>query len=1473
MIGREKGKIPIKKILENRDKGLYHRIETLWKDAFELQERQRSKEQHQQGYLHCEAVENNIEKIISDDAKYNHFSPLELFLLSAAACYHDAGKSDDFDEGHATVAMRDIYSHPEKYHLSDPEGKVLSNIIGSHDIDEVFSETPETCPIGGEDVRIKLLSAIFRLADILHTDSSRIPHIIVGDAKKEDDKTRFRKLIQGWSFNNESQIELRTAPEDPNDTNIIAKGVSMMQKQLECVSAFLRSEGYPYEIIYSCDYRGIKWKAEIENKRNLIEMDFYTENEANIFKGRDIESKGLLKKVISSNISLLIGNSGVGKTSLIRAGLFAKLIKMGWTCVWTRPVNPAPLDRILNDINAKLPVGYELNDVISGIKKLSEQYETNDIIIAVDQFEDILRSPYPVKDELGKILLRVSGKSFRNVHILLSYRGDFEPEINSFLDYWGIINPSRFPLLGLDGIGAHDAIRSIFEINNVGISDELIIKIIKELEKESERNRFYPPFIQIVASSLINLALSNNAILTEELYNNGARSVRAIIGEYLLNRLKEFGEINSKKRINAEAILKDLVRDGEKEHKGKDELQRYLNISENELYELLKILVEKRLIRHLGNDNYEIIHDFLASKVEEIIKVEERPLRSARDILRTKALHYQYLPTPSLLLPNEMALLYSMRLSISPTIQEKELLIFSYLAGNGPALSWFREDKETLRTIMRKALSNKFPDVRKAAAAAFEKLATYSDLPIIKELIRNPDSDVRKVVASAFEKFGTKPDLPTIIELLKDPDPDVRKVAVSAFEKLVTHSDLPIIKEQFKNPYSEVRKVAVSAFEKFGREGDLLIIKDIFKDPDPDIKEMAVLAFRKLAMRSNLPIIIELFKDPSSEVRIVAVSAFEKIVTHSDLPIIKELLKNPNSELRKAAVSAYEKFGTQADLPVIKELIKDPEWSVRKIAVKVLKKIGTEADLPLIKEMFKDPDLSVRKEAVSAFEKLGTQADLPVIKEMLKDPNSDVRKVAVSAFEKLGTQADLPVIKEMLKDSNSDVRKVAVSAFEKLGTQADLPVIKEMLKDPYSDVKKAAVIAFEKLATHADIIIKEMFKDSNWNVRRVAVSTFLKFCTQADIQEIKEMLNSPYSDIRETAILAFEKTGIQPDNSVIKEFLSDKEWSVRKVAISTFEKKITTEADIPIIIELLNNPYSDVRKLAWSIIEKIDTETDFRIIKELFNSPHSDMRQMAIYAIEKKEKKANFPIIEEMLNNPYSDVRKAAISSIEKTGNETDLQKIKNMLKDSDWNVRKAAISAIEKLGAEADLPAIKELLRDLHPSVRKAAISVIEKLGTEADLPAIKELLKDINITVRKAAISAIEKLGTEADFPAIKELLKDADPDLREYIISSTEKMITETHFLSINKLLCDPDSSMKKVAISAFEKLGTEADLPTIKELLKDPDSSVRKVTVSAIVKFGTENDLQEITQKYINGEIINEETFNCLILLDKKFYSLI
>ena len=1042
MSGRKKGKITIRKALEQSDEALYKRLETIWVAiAREIQERQQSKEGHQQGPLHCEMVEDNLGKLIPDDKKSNFFTPLELFIFSAAACYHDIGKSIESKKRHGEIAMDEMLDRPENYGLTGPEGLVLNYIVGAHDSEEVFNDVPEIYHVANEDVRVKLLSSLLRLADILHSDNSRIPHSQIGYGKKEGEKTRFRELIPGWGFDKNSQIELTAVPENHNDPNIIQNGVSMMQKEIECIAPFLRDAGYPHKISILYDNRKLKRKAEEKTRPDLLEMDYYTEKEATIFRGRQIESQELLDKVFRSKVSgnyttLLIGNSGVGKTSLIRAGLFPILINMGWKCIWTRPLNPEPLKHILEDINnACMMDNYGSGDIFSCIKNLSDNCTGTGVLISIDQFEDILRSQPHEREQIGKILRRIYSKSFRNVYVLLSYRGDYEPEIFSFFENASITRPEKYSLRGFDRQVASDVLRELFRDNNIGIDDVLLVKILNEIDKKCEIGGIYPPFIQIIAKSLIESAKSKDGIVTEELYSNKGK-VEDIIGSYLISQLTYFDTLSPPKAKFAEEILKQLVRDRTKEQKGKDELLRYLKLPEKELQELLDLMVKKRLIRHLGNNYYEIIHDFLASGVEGMIKDDERPLRSARSTLRTKTLNYEHIP--SLLDSTEMMVLYSLKEAIHPSIQEKELLMYSYLAGNGPVWWWFRNDENVLHTYIVKGLSNRSKKVRRGAVAAFEKLGTHDDLPIIKEMLKDVDSDLRDAAVSAFDKLGTHDDLPVIKEMLKDKAWNVRETAVSAFETLITNEDLPAIKEMLKDDDFQMKYAAIAALGKLGTKEDLPVIKEMLKDEDSYVKLAAVRALGKLGTKEDLSVIKELLNDADFEMKRAAIAVFEKLGTHEDLPVIKELLNDNDSVVADAAASAFENLVTHADLPAIKEMLKDSHWYMRNAAVAAFENIITNEDMPAIKEMLNDRNLNLKSAAVAALGKLGVNEYLPAIKEMLKDSHWNVRRAAIAALEKIGTNENLPAIKEMLKDSHWDVRLAASNFIINYGNEPDL---------------------------------------------------------------------------------------------------------------------------------------------------------------------------------------------------------------------------------------------------------------------------------------------------------------------------------------------------------------------------------------------------------------------------------------------------
>lgn len=72
--------------------------------------------------------------------------------------------------------------------------------------------------------------------------------------------------------------------------------------------------------------------------RQPIGMEYFTSADRKHFYGRSEKVEELLGRLDSDAITLLLGNSGSGKTSLIHAGLLPRAIDKGWLPVYTRPL-------------------------------------------------------------------------------------------------------------------------------------------------------------------------------------------------------------------------------------------------------------------------------------------------------------------------------------------------------------------------------------------------------------------------------------------------------------------------------------------------------------------------------------------------------------------------------------------------------------------------------------------------------------------------------------------------------------------------------------------------------------------------------------------------------------------------------------------------------------------------------------------------------------------------------------------------------------------------------------------------------------------------------------------------------------------------------------------------------------------------------------------------------------------------------
>jgi WD40 repeat protein/DNA-binding winged helix-turn-helix (wHTH) protein len=188
-------------------------------------------------------------------------------------------------------------------------------------------------------------------------------------------------------------------------------------------------------------------------------LQVFEPDDAWLFFGRDSETEELLCRLGRSPVLVVIGNSGCGKSSLIRAGLIPALrngrFRRGdemvdsWRVAIIRP-SGAPFDYLaetlpnqlapeaslsaqaefIADCRSKLPLGGEtLRNVITALANVAAANNSSThILLVVDQFEELftLTTNRQVRERYIDVLLAASRwDGCMPVHLVLVLRADF----------------------------------------------------------------------------------------------------------------------------------------------------------------------------------------------------------------------------------------------------------------------------------------------------------------------------------------------------------------------------------------------------------------------------------------------------------------------------------------------------------------------------------------------------------------------------------------------------------------------------------------------------------------------------------------------------------------------------------------------------------------------------------------------------------------------------------------------------------------------------------------------------------------------------------------------------------------------------------------------------------------------------------------------------------------------------------------
>jgi WD40 repeat protein len=366
------------------------------------------------------------------------------------------------------------------------------------------------------------------------------------------------------------------------------------------------------------------------------------------FFGRDREIELVTANLVASRLTVLYGPSGVGKSSLLRAGVVRRLralVPAGPGTVAGDGALPIVVDAWRDDpdetiataAGARLPAPDEaLADVLA--ERAAEI--DGELYLVLDQVEEYFvyhgrDRGGPLRDSLAEILSRPELR----VHVLLGIRDDALAELDAFKGRVPALFGNVLRLDHLDRAAAQEAIRRpLVELEALGgprvaAEPAFVAAVVDQVASgrierrlagrgivpgAAGKGRVEAPYLQLVLERVWEVErLQGSSVLRAETLAELGGAGR-IVQRHLEHALAGLDEPD---RELVSRLFHQLVTpSGTKIAHGVDDLSRYAGVDVARLEGVLHELSSERVVRTLpgrngGGARYEIFHDVLAAAV------------------------------------------------------------------------------------------------------------------------------------------------------------------------------------------------------------------------------------------------------------------------------------------------------------------------------------------------------------------------------------------------------------------------------------------------------------------------------------------------------------------------------------------------------------------------------------------------------------------------------------------------------------------------------------------------------------------------------------------------------------------------------------------------------------------------------------------------------------------------------------------
>lgn len=370
-------------------------------------------------------------------------------------------------------------------------------------------------------------------------------------------------------------------------------------------------------------------------------LDSFTKEDKDIFFGREKEIEEIYSRVFQSNLLLVYGASGTGKTSLIQCGLANKFNDSDWLPIIIRRGNNIN-DSLKSHLNqlALTPIK-ESNTLKKNIQSLYLDH-FKPLYLIFDQFEElfIFGKPEEIKQFVSDVTSII--KSDLQCKFIFVIRGEYLQNLTVFEDELPEFFNNRIRIEKMTRSNATEAVIGPCRIANIKVEEGFAQNLLEKLSPDKAEVEL--TYLQVFLDKLYKKAIEKNPLQPEfsnQLLNQLGQ-ISDVLSDFLEEQIAKIPDSET-----ALTVLKSFVSlEGTKKQMNVEEIEKFASslgkiISKDKIELFLHQFVDLRILRDKDESgNYELRHDSLATKIYEKITIVEKDLIEVRALIETAYKNY-----------------------------------------------------------------------------------------------------------------------------------------------------------------------------------------------------------------------------------------------------------------------------------------------------------------------------------------------------------------------------------------------------------------------------------------------------------------------------------------------------------------------------------------------------------------------------------------------------------------------------------------------------------------------------------------------------------------------------------------------------------------------------------------------------------------------------------------------------------------